>query len=106
MIINICSKSFLKNSKAIYLLTSTLKQSIFGLVIPKPNVKRLLATYNLIFVKYYHAGLNNLRTPPNYGSQNWTKTDGVCVGSGDLYESSLKKSQYMLKKKRLEINLG
>ena len=66
-------------AEAIYFLTGTLKQSIFGLLIPKPNVKRLLASYNLIFVKNYDASLNALRTPSELWEQNWTKTDGLCV---------------------------
>ena len=70
-----------RNSEAFYFLTRTLKQSIFGLLILKPNVNWLFASYTLIFMKKYLAGLNTLRTPPNQGSQNWTKIDGVCVGS-------------------------
>ena len=42
-------------------LTGILEQSIFGLLILKPNIKRLLAWYNLISLKNYHAGLNPLR---------------------------------------------
>ena len=51
-------------SNAIYFLTRTLKQSIFGRLIPKPIVEWLFASYILIFVKKYLAGLNTLRTPP------------------------------------------
>ena len=48
---------------------------------PTPIVERFLALYILIFVKNYHMGLNNPRTPPRWGSQNWTKNGGVYVGS-------------------------
>ena len=44
-------------------LTGTLEQSILSLFIPKPYVIQLLALYNLIFIKKYHAGLNALRNP-------------------------------------------
>ena len=40
---------------------------------PKPNGKRLLASYNLIFEKKYHAGLNALRTPFELGEQKLDK---------------------------------
>ena len=48
---------------AIYFSSLTLKKSKFVVVIHKPIVERFLASYILIFVKNYHIGLNNLRTP-------------------------------------------
>ena len=60
-------------TKAIYFLTRALKQSIFGLRIPKPHVKWLFAWYNLIFVKKYLAGLNTLRTLAELGKPKLDK---------------------------------
>ena len=65
-------------------------------LIPKPSVELFLASYILIFVKKYHMGLNNPRTP--WGSQNWTKIGGVYVGSWDAYVI-LKKNQRACYKK-------
>ena len=65
-------------------LTLTVKQSIFSLFIPKPNVKRFLASYTLIFVKNYQVSPNNPHTPPRYGGgKNSTKPDVVYVGPWD-----------------------
>ena len=51
----------------------TLKQSLFGLLIPEPNVKQLFASDTLIFAKNYHTGLNTLRTPAELGESKLDK---------------------------------
>ena len=78
-----------KKTKAIYFLSLTRKKSKFVFLIPKPIVERFLASYILIFVKNYHMGLNNPRTPFEMGSQNWTKIGGVNVGFWDPYVNFL-----------------
>ena len=60
-------------TKAIYFVTLTLKESIFGLLINKLIVKCFLAAYMLIFVKYYHVGLHNPRIPSEIGESKLDK---------------------------------
>ena len=60
-------------AKAIYFLTRSLKQSIFGLLIPKPNVKWSFASYTLIFVKKYPAGQNTSGTRIELGEPKLDK---------------------------------
>ena len=50
-------------------------------LIPKPIVERFLASYILIFVKNYHMGLNNPRTPTKMGESKLDKNVEVYVGS-------------------------
>ena len=47
--------------------TSTLRQSLFYLFLPKPNVKRLLTSYTLIFFKNYLVALKTLRYSSELG---------------------------------------
>ena len=54
--------------KGYLFLTSPLK-----LLIPKPNVKRLFASYILIFVNNYRGGRNTPRTPTELGERQFYK---------------------------------
>ena len=66
-------------------LSLTLKKSKFVFLIPKPIVERFLASYILIFVKNYHMGLNNPRTPSEMGESKLDKNGGVYVASWNSY---------------------
>ena len=65
--------------KTIYFLSLTLKKSKLVFLIPKPIVERFLTSYILLFVKNYHMGLNNQRTPYEMGESKLdTKWWGMC----------------------------
>ena len=53
--------------------TSKLTENLLVFLIPKPIVERFLAPYILIFVKNYHMGLNNPRTPSEMGESKLDK---------------------------------
>ena len=63
------------STKAIFMSYSLKIKVCF--LIPKPIVERFLASYILIFVKNYHMGLNDLRTPSEMGE---SKLDKKCWG--------------------------
>ena len=85
-------------------LIPTLKQSIFGPLIPKPYVKWLFVSFTLIIVKKHLAGLNTLRNPNELEEPNLDKINGVCVCSQDPYGNFLKKFITYIAKNCLENN--
>ena len=78
---------------------------MFGLLICKLIVKRLLDLYTLIFVKKYNGDLNTLRTLSELGKPKFSKNDLVYVGPWGPYLNFLKNDSVCCKK-RLEIYLG
>ena len=69
-----------EDPKAMYFLTVNLKQLVYGLLTPNPIVKRLLASYTVIFVHKISRGFKCPTPPPNLGSQKLAKTTGLWVG--------------------------
>ena len=100
-----CNYSFLVNGQGIYFLSLTLKKKIkFVFLIPKPIVERFLASYILIFVKNYHLGLKNLRTPFEMKESEFDKKwGGICRVLRAVCE--FKKIKELVTKNCLEIDL-
>ena len=64
-----------------------------------PIVRRLLASYTLILVKHYHAGLNTLRTPFELGEPKLDKNcRGMCWSSRPVREFSAENHEVCCKK--------
>ena len=69
----------------LFFKTYSQKIKVCFFLILKPIVERFLASYVLIFVKKYHMGLNNPRTPSEMEESKLDKNGWVSVGSWDPY---------------------
>ena len=88
-----------------YFLTLTPKQSIFGLLIPKLNLKWLFASYTLIFMTIYIAGLNTLRTPI-HEFHDFLKKNGNLPYSKKKHGLNLETFQFCWKRVSLRENVS